>query len=230
MVSSTVKDALFRYRTVFLLQVHLCALNVFIERTLAIRFISKYEKAPISIGFSILLFWWSMTIFMVYGPSIVIVESISFVANVSTIVLMRRWLHNQRATSVNATTLTTRYQISENIRTLIMCRYWVYFYTVIGLIEKILLLIAFICFLLGMKKPWRTSSNLYDLVNSFYMMFYTMFLVYGDSALQEKLIKLIGRRFAAELVCSNKNNRVVNQDDFESYFQRLAASWETSKK
>uniref|UniRef100_A0A1I7RXQ1 G protein-coupled receptor n=1 Tax=Bursaphelenchus xylophilus TaxID=6326 RepID=A0A1I7RXQ1_BURXY len=207
-------DTIQYYRPLFIYQVQFSFLNLLWERMLAVRFPERYEKAPISIGICILIVWWIFIAFLIYVVSPVISGALGFIVHICALGLTRHWIKMQRAYPKSTANLSTRYQISENIKTLLMFRYWVYFYVAMSVIEKIFLLSAYICFLKTQKGIWHVFCNLYDLSHAFYVFAFPAFLLYGSSSLRRHLANLCGRRSrmirASEKQVRIENSRLVN--------------------
>uniref|UniRef100_A0A1I7SII5 XK-related protein n=3 Tax=Bursaphelenchus xylophilus TaxID=6326 RepID=A0A1I7SII5_BURXY len=215
-------DTIQFYRPLFIIQVQLSFLNLLWERMLAVRFPERYEKAPISIGISILVVWWIFIAFLLYVVSPVVSSIAGFIIHLCALGLTRHWIKMQKAYPTSTANLSTRYQISENIKTLFMFRYWVYFYVAMSVVEKTFLVFAYISFKKTQKSSWRAFCNMYDLSHAFYVFAFPAFLLYGSPSLRRHLANLCRRRSrmirASEHQVRIENSRVVNKKDRRKWF------------
>ncbi|CAD5233114.1 unnamed protein product [Bursaphelenchus xylophilus] len=227
-------DVIQHYRGLFMYQVQFCFLNILLERSIAMAWPDRYERVNICVGVVILVVWWIFFTLFLYVIPVYVALTLGIILHFPVIILTSRWIKTQRLYPTYTASLSTKYQVSENIRVLLMCRHWLYFYIATNMVSKAWFLLAIRSFIKNQKTNWRMFSNLYDLTHAIYMFFFPIFLVYGNRNLQKRLKTLFGVRRgkveASEKGYELEENSVVDTEDFSGHFRRLQMSWESDAR
>ncbi|CAD5233113.1 unnamed protein product [Bursaphelenchus xylophilus] len=234
LVPLNVKKLLQFCRGVCVYQVQFGFLSILIERLIAVNLPHRYEKTPIYVGIAMVVIWWLIVAVLVRSMSAGYAILLEVSVHLLALFLTQHWISSQRAYSRPTATLSTRYQVVENIKTLSMFRYWVYFYVFMGIIQKVLILFCVRAFEVGDKELWRVFSSFFELAHATYFVFYPAFLLYGSHQLRRRLYSMFRIRnrstIAAESHVAGHTEGMGDADAFNTHFKRLEESWERPLK
>ncbi|CAD5208408.1 unnamed protein product [Bursaphelenchus xylophilus] len=202
LVPTVVVFKLIDLRAFFMNQMLLSFLNVFIERFIALKLSARYEKAPLYIGVVITACW--------------------------ALLLSNRWIkrHN-KVVSTGSVSLSKRYQMNENIKTLRMCRPWIIFYLITNVVHALLLYAAICSFLMDGKNSVKLLMQAMDVLYAVYVAAYGLILVNGHQGLRAHFRVLLGNRSKVTVESFNylATNLRTNNENFDGHFKRLRRAW-----
>ncbi|CAD5233112.1 unnamed protein product [Bursaphelenchus xylophilus] len=201
LVSPSVTIKLLGLRAFFMNQMLLAFLNVFIERFVAHKMSARYEKAPLYLGVAIIACW--------------------------ALFLANRWIKLQNTASTGSASLSKRYQMNENIKTLTMCRPWIIFYLITNVVHAFLLYAALCSFLMDGKNSVKILAQLMDILYAAYVATYTLVLVNGHQGLKAHFRVLLRNRSKVTMESYNYIATTIktNNEDFDGHFKRLDQAW-----
>ncbi|CAD5233111.1 unnamed protein product [Bursaphelenchus xylophilus] len=201
LVSPAVGRKLFGLRAFFVNQMLLAFLNVFIERFVAYKMSARYEKAPLYLAVVIIVCW--------------------------ALFLANRWIKLQNTAPTGNASLSKRYQMTENIKTLTMCRPWIILYLITNVAHAFLLFAAIFLFLMDGTNSVKLLVQSMDILYAAYVATYTLVLVNGHQGLKAHFRILLWNRSKVTMESYNylATTLKTNNEDFDGHFKRLDQAW-----
>ncbi|CAD5210862.1 unnamed protein product [Bursaphelenchus okinawaensis] len=216
-------------RGIFIICVKFAYVNILMERAVATKFSSKYQEHSLFGGVFVLAVWWVICGGLGAFEQILFTIIASLILPFVSLYLMEKWnKHQYHSLPEMSKSLSSRYQIVENIRTLRMFRRWSYFFIVVILLETITLFSNYAILLpRGMVYEWRLVSNIYDLLFASYTLVCPLLLIKSHPHLQFRFEQLLnGTDSNSALIKPEIGRKYIQQDDFDAYFQRLNNTWQ----
>uniref|UniRef100_A0A1I7RXP8 G_PROTEIN_RECEP_F1_2 domain-containing protein n=1 Tax=Bursaphelenchus xylophilus TaxID=6326 RepID=A0A1I7RXP8_BURXY len=227
LVSPAVGRKLFGLRAFFVNQMLLAFLNVFIERFVAYKMSARYEKAPLYLAVVIIVCWWISTYLLTYVVEIGAVTLLCILSPCVALFLANRWIKLQNTAPTGNASLSKRYQMTENIKTLTMCRPWIILYLITNVAHAFLLFAAIFLFLMDGTNSVKLLVQSMDILYAAYVATYTLVLVNGHQGLKAHFRILLWNRSKVTMESYNylATTLKTNNEDFDGHFKRLDQAW-----
>ncbi|CAD5214126.1 unnamed protein product [Bursaphelenchus xylophilus] len=203
-------------------------LNVVAERAVATKKAARYEGSGFTSGVVILVIWWTLCGLLGIFEPLLFIVIVSLILPAISIILMEKYNKRQyHSLPQMAKSLSARYQIVENIRTLRMFRRWSYLYVVVIFLEAIMLFMNVSLVLpRGMIYEWRLISNLYDMLFVSYTLICPLFLIRAHPHLQIAFDRLLYGKTTSKRFPRDVSQKYIHHEDANAYFERLHSTWQ----